>query len=71
MKLHGVMIKNTTVLTAIFFMPFLPNLVLCKNCQAVNSTETDLHPQDKHEALKDQILGMHVPSLDILYNCAF
>jgi hypothetical protein len=55
MKLHGVMIKNTTVFN-IFFMPFQPNLVLCKNCQAVNSAETDLQPQDKHEVLKDQIL---------------
>jgi len=65
------MIKNTTVLTTMFFVPFLPSLVVCKNCQAVNSADTDLHPQDKHEALKDQILGMHVPSLDILYNYAF
>jgi len=24
MKLHGVMINNTTVLTAVFFLPFLP-----------------------------------------------
>ena len=71
MKLHGVMIKNTTVLTSIFFIPFLPNLVMCKNFQAVNSAETDLHPQDKHEVLQDQILCMHVPTLGILYNCAF
>jgi hypothetical protein len=30
-EMHGVMFKNTMIFTAIFVMPFLPALVLCKN----------------------------------------